>query len=471
MIGCYCRVSTSEQAENGNSISEQQDRMRKYCESLGWNIYDMYVDAGFSGAKTDRPSLQRLIKDVESHKVDKVLVYKLDRLSRSQKDTLMLIDDVFLANGCDFVSMSENFDTSSPFGRAMIGILAVFAQLEREQIRERMCMGREARAKNGQYIGSRYSPLGYDYIDGQLVTNEFEKLQVIKVFNDYANGKPPQKICNELNDAGMYHKNGKWKSITVREIISKKTYLGYVLYNGHWYKGNHEAFIDKDLWDRVKAMKEKRYDQYNCKGRRIGKAKSYLGGYLVCGQCGEKFARLTKNITVKGKVYNYVYYGCKTRHFKNFEEIKCQNKYWKMEELDSLIFDEIRKLSTEPLVDDLRQDNSSEVQFAIEKKINALSGQIDKLMTLFSVGGMPLETLQDKIHELNDQKISLETELKRIETEKSQKITKEQAQNLALSLDEILKSGDFDQIRSVIESLIDYIEIDGDNIVIHWEFT
>ena len=182
MIALYSRVSTEIQKEN-YSIGEQQERMQKYCDAMKWTAYKFYTDAGFSGAKLDRPALQKLIHDVRSGKIERVLVYKLDRLSRSQKDILYLIEDVFLQNGCDFVSMSENFDTSSPFGRAMIGILAVFAQLEREQIKERMTMGREARAKEGKYAGSHLHPIGYDYINGELVVNEFEKMQIQQILS------------------------------------------------------------------------------------------------------------------------------------------------------------------------------------------------------------------------------------------------------------------------------------------------
>ena len=120
MTGIYVRVSTQEQSLNGHSISEQIDRLTKYCEAMKWEIYKVYTDPGFSGATTDRPGLQNMLSDIRAGKVNKVIVYKLDRLSRSQKDTLNLIEDSFLAYNCDFVSMSENFDTSTPFGTAIL---------------------------------------------------------------------------------------------------------------------------------------------------------------------------------------------------------------------------------------------------------------------------------------------------------------------------------------------------------------
>ena len=178
-VALYPRVSTLEQARDGYSINEQTERMTKYCEAKGWVVHKIYTDAGYSGADTDRPGLQSLIKDAENNKIDAVLVYKLDRLSRSQKDTLTLIEDVFLPNDVDFISMTENLDTSTPFGRAMVGILSVFAQLEREQIKERMEVGKIGRAKEGKWCGSRYVPIGYRVENDELVIHEYEAIQTI----------------------------------------------------------------------------------------------------------------------------------------------------------------------------------------------------------------------------------------------------------------------------------------------------
>ena len=143
-VAIYVRVSTTSQAEEGYSIEEQKDKLEAYCKIKDWSVYKVYTDGGFSGSNTNRPAIEQLIKDAQKKKFDTVLVYKLDRLSRSQKDTLYLIEEVFIKNGIEFLSLQENFDTSTPFGKAMIGLLAVFAQLEREQIKaweNRTCKG------------------------------------------------------------------------------------------------------------------------------------------------------------------------------------------------------------------------------------------------------------------------------------------------------------------------------------------
>lgn len=181
----YARVSTDNQLEN-YSIEEQTARLEAYCAAKGWTLLKTYVDGGYSGGNTDRPALQQMLRAVRDGGIDAVVVYKLDRLSRSQKDTLTLIEDELLANGTDFVSINENFDTSSPFGRAMIGILSVFAQLEKDQITERFTMGRIGRSKAGYFHGGGNAPTGYDYTDGELVINPYEAMQVRRVLSCFS---------------------------------------------------------------------------------------------------------------------------------------------------------------------------------------------------------------------------------------------------------------------------------------------
>ncbi|MCC9983335.1 recombinase family protein, partial [Streptococcus agalactiae] len=162
-VAIYVRVSTTMQAEEGYSIDEQIDKLTSYCKIKDWTVYDIYKDGGFSGGNIERPAMERLISDAERKKFDTVLVYKLDRLSRSQKDTLFLIEEVFGKNDISFLSLNESFDTSTAFGKAMIGILSVFAQLEREQIKERMLLGKIGRAKTGKAMMFSKVSFGYTY--------------------------------------------------------------------------------------------------------------------------------------------------------------------------------------------------------------------------------------------------------------------------------------------------------------------
>lgn len=450
-IGLYVRVSTQEQATNGYSLDEQIDRLTKFCDAMNWENTKVYKDAGFSGGNLNRPALQELIKDIPH--INKVVVYKLDRLSRSQKDTLYLIEDVFLKNGVDFVSMSENFDTSSSFGRAMIGILSVFAQLEREQIKERMTMGKYARAKQGNYNSSK-SPIGYDYIDGQLVTNAYEKALIQRMFTEYSAGKSPKKIAECFNSEGLYHKYGKWQSSTVRSLLTSKIYLGLTHYHDDWYQGTHEAFISEDLYNSVQRIINRKTEEHLKYNRRFGKANSFLGGFLYCGKCGAKYSK----ITYKSNNTFYPYYVCNSRSKKTPHLVKdgsCRNKNWRMAELDGIIFNEIRKLSIEP-------ESVPQVEIPVEAELKRINDQIKRLMDLYSVDGIPLDTLTDKIHSLNEQRLKLE--------QRPDKLSKAESIQIAESFDDVFSRGDFEEIRSTIGMLINRIELDGEDITIYWNF-
>ena len=149
----YIRVSTDEQTQHGYSLEAQAQAIKKYCELQGWELVRIYRDDGYSGASMERPDLQQLLEDVYLRKFDVVVVWKLDRLSRNLKDTLYLLDDALEKNGIGFISIQEQFDTTTPIGKAVMQIIAVFAQLEREMITERMKMGKYQKARLGQFGG------------------------------------------------------------------------------------------------------------------------------------------------------------------------------------------------------------------------------------------------------------------------------------------------------------------------------
>jgi site-specific DNA recombinase len=451
-VALYCRVSTTEQADNGHSIEEQIDRLTLYCQSMGWTVFDKYIDAGFSGAKLDRPDLKRLIRDVKAGKLDRVLVYKLDRLSRSQKDTLYLIEDVFLSNSTDFVSMSENFDTSSPFGKAMIGILAVFAQLEREMIKERMAMGIDARAKKGLFQGS-IAPIGYAYENGELIVDEFEMLTVKTAFELAAANVSPLTIARTLNAEGLYHRNGKWSDDTIRKVLRNKTYCGYIRHRKGWMPANHQPIVTEEDFEAVQKVLDRRQQQHFEQRLRYGKATTYFGGLIYCARCGKKLCKCTSHHT-DGTLK--AWYGHRKR-------TDCNLKKWAVDELDSLIFDEIRKLTFDVGSGEAPKEDKKPI---IEAEIKKLDEQISRLIDLYAVGKMPIKTLEDKIAELNEKKSALEDEL-----EEDIKMTGEEARQIALTFDDVLQRGTFDEIRSVLTLLIEKVELDGDDVIIHWNFT
>jgi len=469
------RVSTQEQALNGHSIGEQIERMKAYCKAMGWTVYDEYIDAGYSGSNTDRPALQRMISDIHEGRIDKVLVYKLDRLSRSQKDTLELIEDEFLAAGVDFVSISENFDTTTPFGRAMIGILAVFAQLEREQIKERMAMGRLARAKEGRYSGQDRIPIGYDYIDGMLVPNLYEAPLVEQVFRLYVEGLSPKVIMNRLNAEGRTHRYGNWSESTVRNVLQRRTYIGEIMYAGEWYPGCHEPIISQEVFEKAQEVRLLKHYQYCSRNIRPGKAGSYLAGFLICAQCGARYGKNKSAGRTKNGIRYYDKYTCYSRSKKTKHLIKdpsCRNKIWDMSELDGIVFGEIEMLSQDPKrIEHIQSsdDRNRRVKM-LESQIGDLESRIEKLVDLYITVDVPQSILNQKVSSMNERREKLKAELKQIERPADPKLSREEAAKIAEQFPETLLRGDFKEIREALEKLIDHIELDNDNVTIHWNF-
>ena len=227
LVDLYIRVSTTEQALEGYSVAEQEHRLRQYCAAMGHRIHKVHIDAGFSGASLDRPGIKETIKDVQQHLVRRVIVWKLDRLSRSQKDTLIMLEDVFLENGCDFISMMESFDTSTSFGRAIVGILAAFAQLERENIKERTMMGRQARLAKGHYNSSR-PPLGYSFIPGSndLQVDPYQAAIVREIFRLFLSGTSINAIARKMEE--KYPTVRTWNNTMIRRTLKNPVYIGKV---------------------------------------------------------------------------------------------------------------------------------------------------------------------------------------------------------------------------------------------------
>ena len=472
----YVRVSTQEQAERGYSVEEQAARARAYCTAQGWDIHKIYTDPGLSGAHMDnRPALQAMLSDVRAGMIDRVLVYKLDRLSRSQLDTLYIIERELLPYGCDFVSINENFDTSSPFGRAMLGILAVFAQLERETIKERMEMGREARIKSGLYRGSGPTPVGYNYYPGtsdrkgRLEVNDLEAAQIREIFNKFVNGDSIRGIATSLNRAGRFYRGQEWTNKMISRVLRQRLYIGEVSYKGEYYPGQHEALIDRDIFNEAQKRLKRRAELIVKEKRRPGKATSLLGGLLRCGHCGAPYQRVTdrKNGSDKRRYY----YICASRTKKNpklVRDPRCPSLTYRMQDLDQVVLDKIRMLQIDSLYEPPEIEETDQTA-ALRSEISDLSKRISRLLDLYAMQDAPTADITEKLQTLQQQKRRLETELEKLTIpDVSQTTAKDTAAAAILSIDAVLESGDLDKIRAILYDLIDHIILYDDSIDIHW---
>lgn len=461
----YIRVSTLEQAQEGYSVGEQRERLIAYCKAQDWLIADIYVDGGYTGSNLNRPGIQKLMSETE--KFDVVLVYKLDRLSRSQRDTLYLIEEIFRPNKVDFVSMQESFDTSSPFGKAMIGLLAVFAQLEREQIKERTWMGRVARAKTGLHHGGGNIPIGYDYEDGKLIVNPYEAEQVRKIYEWYLSGSSLKAITDKLQDAGYTNKYSSYNSwSSVRNILENETYIGHLHFGDVVVDHAHEAIITEEQFNAAQILRGKRREQF---GSHAFQSKHVLTGLLFCGHCGGRYY-----LRNTGK---YSYYACysRTKQMKNMiKDPNCQNKIWRAQDLEPIIEEKILALLRNPkIAEELAAGKPKAAapvskNTDIERRIREIDRQIGKLMELYQQDDIPPELLGEKINRLYGEKTALENSIAPVEETNAMPL--DLVAELITNAAEIWDFADENQKRRILQSLISRIVLTDDQVDIEWAF-
>lgn len=460
-IAIYIRVSTARQDQEGYSIPLQKERLFAFCKAKGWVVAGLFVDPGHSGSSLERPGITALIAGVEAGKFDAVLVYKLDRLSRSQKDTLYLIEDIFMANGVDFVSMQESFDTGSIYGRAMIGVLSVFAQMERETITERTLMGRAGRAEEGLWHGGGTSPIGYDYIDGELVVNEKEAEQVRMVYDLYASGFSVTEITRRMD--GYRTKHGDWShTSTVGNVLDNPLYAGTVHFDGATGEGKHTAIVAPGVDMIVKNRRERQR-----RAEATGDSEFLLTGMMFCRSCG---ARYFPNRRPNGKVV----YSCHSRAKKNKKMVKdpnCKSPHIPFEELDAMVEADVLRLAGDlSLVDELKKratmDGSSSTESKSEE-VQRLDAEIGRLMDLLQYDALvSVEEVAERIEAVHAQRVRL---LPKVDEERRQ-YDVESAKLILRDIQFAWEGLDVRGRRGLLQQLIDRIQIDADGVRIVWAF-
>lgn len=474
-VAIYVRVSTTSQVDEGYSIDEQKAKLTSYCDIKDWNIYEIYTDGGFSGSNTERPALEQLVRDAKRKLFDTVLVYKLDRLSRSQKDTLYLIEDVFLENDIEFVSLLENFDTSTPFGKAMIGLLSVFAQLEREQIKERMQLGKLGRAKSGKSMQWAKTSYGYDYVKetGTLSVNPYQALIVRKMFKWYLSGMSITKLRDALNE--QYGQDKEWNYRTVRVILSNPVYCGYNQFKGQIFPGTHEPIISEE--DFNKTQEEIKIRQRTAAQRfnpRPFQAKYMLSGIAQCGYCS---APLAIKLGMKRKDgTRLVKYECKQRHPRKTKGVtvynnneKCDSGFYFKDDIEHFVLIEISKLQTDSdYIDKLFSNSKKETidRDSYQKQIDNLTAKISRLNDLYIDDRISLEELQKRSSDFMAERSALEKELDADDSSK----TLERKKDIKRVLDtKDVLTLDYEHQKTIARALISKVRVTSETIVILWK--
>ena len=318
MAKLRCAIYTRKSSEEGleqsfNSLDAQREACLSYIESQrheGWKVVDeAYDDGGYSGGNMERPGLIKLLGDIKAGKVDSVVVYKVDRLTRSLADFAKMVE-TFDASGVSFVSVTQQFNTTTSMGRLTLNVLLSFAQFEREVTGERIRDKIAASKRKGMWMGGRV-PVGYDLKDRQLIVNKKETAQVCHIYERYVALGSVAKLKQELDTQGIRSKdrlsktgkrsgNAAYSRGALYDLLQNRIYQGIITHRGQPHAGMHEAIVPEILWEKVQALLKT-----NDTAKRTGtktQAPSLLAGLLYDAEN----QRLTPTHTVKnGKRYRY----------------------------------------------------------------------------------------------------------------------------------------------------------------------
>ena len=382
----YTRKSTEEGLEQEfNSLDAQREAGELYIKSQkheGWECLDTkYDDGGFTGANMERPGLRRLLADIAAGKVDCVVVYKVDRLSRSLLDFAKIIE-VFDRHQVTFVSVTQSFNTASSMGRLTLNVLLSFAQFERDMISERTRDKMRAARRKGRWVGGK-PILGYNVVNSKLVIEPLESLRVQQIFELYLDMKSTLQVARVLNERGWRTKDwttkkgrtiggGEFNKNKVTAVLTNATYIGMIEYEGQLHPGIQEAIIKRDVFDRVQEILQQnsrmKKDLNRCKHNAL------LQGLLRCAACN---CGMSHSYTKKGSTL-YRYYVCHRAQKQGWAS--CPSPSLPAAEIEDFVIDQIRRVGQDPgVVRDTLAQSRVQTQTTVEqlkKEKNALERAI-----------------------------------------------------------------------------------------------
>lgn len=467
--GIYVRVSTEEQAQEGFSIRGQEQKLKDYARVKDWQIYKLYADEGISGKDINgRPALIDLLADVKAQRVKNVLVFKIDRLTRSTADLIYLVD---LFNECDcaFNSLMESIDTHTPSGRMFLKIIGIFAEFERENIIERVRLGVGRKVKEGYSLCTSFSSFGYDRPKHQkLQTINGEQANIVtEIFAAYVlEGLTLTAIARRLNTRDVRTKTGvTWNSSKIRRVLTNENYIGSVRHH-IWdsskkatFEGKHDAIVDIETFSRAQALLASNQRVTPTKQPRTDK---YFAGFLVCAKCGYKMK--TYNVrqkTAKGtKAYGG--YVCANRTLKTCDG--CNISHAKVEAAFEAYIKRIADF--EPPEDDMKEQHDEAIRIAanqiaaLEAKLKALEAKEKETLSLYVSNALSFEEYREMRSMIARDCESVNNELERLSS--AQQTAAPNDTEITLNLHDNWSLFTYEERRSFLRAFVKRITVDSD---------
>lgn len=448
----YVRVSTDEQAKHGFSIAAQIEKLEAYCISQGWELVDKYIDEGYSAKDLQRPAFEKMMNQIKKENVDVLLVYRLDRLTRSVMDLykiLKILDD----NNCMFKSATEVYDTTNAMGRLFITLVAAIAQWERENLGERVRLGMEKKTKLGMWKGGM-APYGYKIVEKKLVVNDKEKAVVQEIFKQTTTFGFYTLAKHLTNKGFSTRKGGEWHVDSVRDIANNPVYAGYLTFNQNskdykkppreqtLYEGSHEPIISKEeFWALQDLLDNRRHG-----GGKKHTSNYYFSTLLKCARCGHS---LSGHKSAGKKTYR-----CSGKKAgKN-----CTSHIILEDNLAKTIFSMFDKL-----VGNIY--NSTDSSNYSDEKINELTNELknlekllDKQKKMYENDIIDIDELIKKSNQLREREKEINKELKSIN--QSSKTANEETKYIISNIDTVWEYSTDHERKQLMNSIFTQIVID-----------
>lgn len=483
----YTRVSTDEQKKEGCSLEAQEEELREYAAAKGYTVFDVYCDGGYSGKDFNRPHIQRLFRDMNEEKFEAILVWRLDRLSRSNKDILILIENELEPRDMKLLVKTCDIDSSTTNGQMFISLQGTWASYERKITIDRVKSAMKQKAKNGEFNGGIL--FGYDVVNKRLVINEQEAHAINHIFELRAQGFGYKAIANIINATGCKTKKGNNFGIdAIRRIVHNKEYVGINTWGKKedWNikrrkgkveemperEGKHDGIISLELWEKVQTIN-------NMHKQAFTPVKSYSGnfflaGVIKCPQCGA--GMVMHKIKMRGKNDYHRYYMCQGYHQRG--KIECSSNLVRADWIEQEVLYVLRQsINNMNLVDEVLEKlelDSLQDKRPLELQLNELKMQLEKKTIMldsldenYLLGELDANNfnrlsskVQEEIDEINEMLAKKERELGRLNF--GTQINSKMVIELLKDFDSLFEVADDQEKKVLIRSVIKEIQVSKD---------
>ncbi|WP_107839480.1 recombinase family protein [Metasolibacillus meyeri] len=452
-VGIYIRVSTEEQANEGYSISAQRERLKAFCSAQGWNEYKFYVDEGISGRNTKRPQLKRLLTDIKNGHVKTLLVYRLDRLTRSVRDLHKILDELEQYN-CTFRSATEFYDTSTAMGKMFITIIAAIAEWESANLGERVTMGQLEKARQGEWLAQ--APYGWYKDENDKLHIDHEKIGAIKLMIKKVREGISFRQLSMLMDASEYKpKRGyKWHIRTLLDLMHNPVLYGAMYFKGEVYEDVAEGVMTKEEYLQLQEIISSRqnFKKRNVTSHFIFQMK------IVCPDCGsrctsERYAwtRKTDGVT---EVRNR--YRCQVCVLNNTERIAFNVGEMTIEDaLEQYMQNLVVEMS-----EDRESNNDNDELAKLKKELKQIENQREKYQRAWASDLITDDEFKERMDESRTRYEYVQNEVRYLQSATPHVYNPELYREIAQSFNQNYKALTQEERRQFIQTFVEKITIE-----------